>query len=792
MKLKEKFSKDSELYKNGFIFDVDTQTIYTTKNKTSVPLKYKDWDIEIVDFSTYSKERLIELGMSDEDNLIELIGGVNLNINERVEQRVFDINQFGDLQILQYGLDRKPHIYNTKDGSDSTNSNREKYHLQTRLHPLHENMCVGKYDFTHAKNTPFWHKSLIELYENKTEIDTLTLTEGQIKAFKGTMDGIPTVGLTSISHFKCKKTGTIHSEIIEIIRVCKIKNFIILWDGDCRDISSKALSENENLTKRPQNFYSFACTIKEMIQEFFPPKKLNVFFATIKSDELKQNPKGLDDLLIEYKDDKKEVLSDYSLIGEMPCKYFEWINITTDLGVKKMRKWFKLDSVKNFHDWHEEQINSQDFLYFGTTYKVEKNEPIKKIDANIKNYKRIGTEFYKLVKEPTPTGRKDDYTTEVVLNQWTKSTITDDHGKDAIKHIECFEGFTNHPSHVNYQSVVANHWNLYYNVSHTPVKGNWSNIELLLKHLFDEQYSLILDYITVLYRFPKEKLPVICLVSKEQKTGKSTFIYLMKLIYKQNMTLISNQDLVGDFNSHWTSKLIVASEETMLEKKEAYEKIKSLTTAKKITRNEKNKSQREIPCMVHFIFCSNHEDDFIKIDDYDSRLWIKKVKTIKQRIPNFDEKLEEEIPAFIEFIENREIEYKKQDRLWFLPKDFRTDAFRNIVENSEPQIIKDLRIKLEDNFINTGQTEIYTDATALKICFNLRENLAYIRKVVKEHLHKGELTPIKRFSVKYITPIGTEETYDKQGRCFVFKREDFVKEDNVKSKKVPVQMTISD
>jgi len=776
MKLNTTAEKHVELYKNKYLFDPNSQTVYTDRKNSTLPTNYENWEIEQVDFSLYIKERLDELGIDQGANEIELFGGVNEQPTARIKQRVFDINHFGDIQILQYGLNRKCHTYHVKDAESTSANNKENYNLQTRLHPLHENITVGKYDFTHAKNVPFWHKSLIELFEAKTEVDTLTITEGQIKAFKASMDGLPTVGLTSISHFKNKETGTIHSEIVEFIKVCKVKNLHILWDGDCRDITTWALEETGNVSQRPNNFYKFASTIREMLQEFFPPKRLNIYFVTIKSEDIDKNPKGIDDLLIDYAHERTDILKDYTNISDMPCKYFHWINITTENGVKNMRKWFKLDFVKSFYQFHIEKIQQKDFVYYGTTYKIEKGEPHKKIDANVKKYKRIGIDYYKLIEEPVPAGKKDEYSTEIVLNQWNKSTIIDDHGKDAIKHIECFEGFTNLPSHTNYQASVANHWNLYYNVAHNPIKGSWEHIEILLKHLFQEQYSMILDYITILYRYPKEKLPVVCLVSKQQATGKSTFVYLMKMIFKQNMALISNQDLVGDFNSHWTSKLIVASEETMLEKKDAYEKIKNLSTAKNITRNEKNKSQKEIPCMVHFIFCSNHEDDFIKINDTDSRLWIRKVQTIKQDIKGFDELLENETPAFVDFIQNREIEYKKNKRLWFLPKDFQTDAFRNIVKHSEPGIIKDLRIKIEDHFINTGQKELVIDTILLKTHFSLKDGQSYIRRVVKEYITKCELTEKQRFTANVLSPMGEIIELKKQGRCFIFKREDFVKD----------------
>lgn len=779
MKLKKDFEKHAKLYSAGFLFDANTRQIFAdTEKLLLIPEGYETWEAEKTDLKAYCKNRLKELGIKEKDNLITLIGGVNMGANEKCQQPVFLSNAFGDIEIAQYSLERRPYTFTTKGETHTSKSNREKYHVQTRLHPLHENMCEAKYDFTNAKNVPFWHKSLIELYEQNTPTPTLFITEGQIKAFKASFDGIPTVGLTSISHYRSKETGTIHPEIISFIKACAVQRLVILWDGDCRNISSSALKEGEDLAKRPNNFYKFAAKIREMIQDFFPPNKLEIFFATIKTEELRNAPKGIDDLLIEYQAEKNKVVKDVELIGDQPCSFFEWTNITNDTGVKKMRKFFNLESVKSFYQFHDSKIKDSEFVYFGTTYRIEKGEPLKKIDANVKNYKRIGTDYYKLTREHIPTGRKDEASYEIVLSPWTKQAIVDDHGKDVIDHIERYEGFTNDANHVDYQQVVGTQWNLYYNVDHASMPGDFPHIQKLLQHLFADQYSMILDYISVLYRRPMQKLPVICLVSREQRTGKSTFIYLLKLIFKQNMAVISNNDLTGDFNSHWTSKLVVGVEETAFDKKEAYEKIKSLTTAKTISRNEKNRPQREIPCMLHFVFCSNHEDDFIKIDDYDSRLWIRKIGSIAENIKNFDDKISDEIPYFIDFIQNREIEYEDQgERLFFNANDFRTDAFRNVVKHSEPALIKELREHLIDSFIQTGVAIQEMDAALIREKFLGRYELNYIQKEIFRSL--GLITKNSTLSFYYVDQHDEQKSvkaFRKKARFYTFKREDFIKE----------------
>jgi len=734
MKLKEEYAHLQELYNKGFRFNPDDETFFVEKSdkKFKLPTDFENWNVQKFNKDEYLNTRIQELGI-EKSNTVTLIED-----KSKSEYKIFTANKYGDIEILQYNLHRAPYKYEKKTTSAGT---KFEYNVQLRLNPLYADILNGKYDFSEAKNCPFWHPDLIEKFENKEVIDTLIITEGQFKAFKATNDGIPTVGITSISHFRDKEFKTLHPEIIEFIRVCEVKNIVILWDGDCTDISYNAIEKKEDLAKRPSLFYHFACKISDLVHDFFPNKKLKtVYFSTIKSSEIEHNPKGIDDLLTTNKTYKKQIVQSFNNIGLLPSLYIDWLPISTEEGKKKVRKFFNLQSVQAFYGFHAEKINGRDFVFQGSSYKIVKGLPVIEIPKDLKSYKRIGTDYYSLQKKPiAKTGMEQiDRMYEEILAPWTLPAIKSDHGKDADNYIERYKGFTNEASHTDYQQVIDGYWNLYANIQHEVEKGEFPMITKLLKHLFQEHFDneMIFDYFSVLYKFPWQKLPVICLVSKQQATGKSTFIYLLKLIFKQNMAIISNNDLTADFNSHWTSKLVVASEETLLEKKDGYEKIKSLTTAKEILRNEKNKTAQPIPCMVHFVFCSNHENDFIRIDDYDSRLWIRKVGTITEKIKKFDQLIENEIPYFIEYIQSREIKYKDSgERLFFHPMDFRTEAFKNVVAHSEPGVIKDLRIQFEDYFLKFRQNEISLTTKDLRQYFGARGDDFYLNKLMREYFH---------------------------------------------------------
>ncbi len=782
MKLLTEYEQHQEIFNFGYRFNPQDEIFYTDNIETfKHPEGYSEWKVQKIDTNKYLNERLKELGVKEKDIQVNLFD----KDGQRGEMPIFTANKHGDIEILFYNLERKCHLREVKTTSAGT---KFDYKVQKRLNPLYALFCKGKYDFWEAINAPFWHKSLIEAFEEGTEIETLTITEGQFKAFKASNDGIPTVGLTSIFHSKQSETKELHTEIIQFIIKCKVQKVVVLWDGDSRDISSKDLERGRDLTKRPGRFYKQVKNIRESLYKFVSPKKVKIFYATIKSASIEGEPKGIDDLLIVKNLPAKKIREEFANIGTLPGHYIDWMQITTDPQVKIMHIWFKLDYVGSFYQHHSEQIKNSSFVFDGNTYKIVKGVPVMEISADLKEYKIIGTDYYRLTTCTVPTGKKGEVVSETALLPWKPDMIKLQHGKDALHKLEVYKRFTNIPSHIEYKPVINNEWNLYFNVQHEKKKGDFPTIKTHLKHVFQEHYDMIIDYITVLYKYPMQKLPVICLLSKEQGTGKSTFLFLMKLLFKQNMAIVSNSDITGEFNSFWTSKLIAACEETVFDKKEAYEKIKAYTTQKSITRNEKNKSQTEIPCMLHFILCSNHENDFMKISKYDRRLWVRKVQPFKKRSADaditFDDRIEAEVPAFVDFIENREVQYKERGELFFHQTDFQTDAFKNLVANSDSELVKEIKESMIDYFLKWGTQTIELTAADLLQYFGISSKFGktYINKVLEQEFDavrntdsKGK-SKVDRYTFNDTNPNDLDQpiTISKTGRFWTLKREWFI------------------
>lgn len=786
MKLKEEYQEFEDLYKAGFVFDPEEKIVFVKDKKAKIPAKYNHWEVQVIDFGSYLKERLEELGATEEDNTIELVGGPGLGKKERCEQRIFTANEFGDIEILQYGLDRIPHSFYLNSEKHTTSPNREKYHVQKRLAPWHEHIMQGKYDFQNAKNVPFWPKYLIEKFENEEAVDTLIITEGQIKAFMAGINEFPVVGLTSITHYQSGKVlKNIHTEIIEFINQCKVKRVVILWDGDCLSISDKDLQNGKELTRRPVLFKNSALAIMREIEKY--SRNVEVYFAMINLYETES--KGLDDLLIKHKGSIEAIRSDFNAIGEVPGKYIAYEQIKGREAESKLNQFFHLKKVQQFYEFHEEKIQKKDFVFFGSTYYInEKGTPTIKVDKNLKFYKLIGTNFFKVKKTPITDkdGEVIDYTENLV--PWKADIIKLQHGNDALKNIEVFQGFCNVASHTNYQQVIGNHWNLYSDIEHTAEPGDFPNIDRLLKHIFEEHFDnqLIYDYFSILYTMPYEKLPILCLFSEEEGTGKSTFMKLVKMIFKQNMAIITSEDFMGNWNDHWISKLVVGSEETFFEKPQALDKLKNYSLAETLIRAERFVASQEIACIMKFIFNTNHKN-FLKLTRRSTRFWIREVKTLGgKQDPEFDNKIREEIKHFVDFICKRELAHKKVDRMFFHPSQYHTSALDTVIKETEPGIVKDLRDKLRELFYFNGDQEIYMTVGDLRDHFRIRENVgdSYLRNtVLREHLQVDLARPHPweyKFNVPKPSNPSEIMTVSGSGRPFVFYRKDFIeKEEDV-------------
>ena len=109
-------------------------------------------------------------------------------------------------------------------------------------------------------------------------------------------------------------------------------------------------------------------------------------------------------------------------------------------------------------------------------------------------YIRVGTQYFKIVSFPLLSG---DLTERMI--PWNYDTIRHDMGASFISSIPKYNGFCVTPSHNNYKRTIGDYLNRYQPIEHMLRKGSILYTEKFLRHLFEEQFELELDYLTSLF-----------------------------------------------------------------------------------------------------------------------------------------------------------------------------------------------------------------------------------------------------------------------------------------------------
>ena len=354
-------------------------------------------------------------------------------------------------------------------------------------------------------------------------------------------------------------------------------------------------------------------------------------------------------------------------------------------------------------------------------------------DETLRNespFVRVGTTLYKIVNQPRLNG---GYVKKRIV--WNNETLRQDYGKDYLANVPKYDGFCTVPDHVNYRQVIDNFLNLYEPIGHQPKEGDFSHIQALLHHIFGEQYELGVDYLQLLYLHPIQKLPILLLVSEERNTGKSTFLNFLKAMFRNNVTFNTNEDFRSQFNSDWAGKLIIVVDEVLLNRREDSERLKNLSTTLSYKVEAKGKDRDEIAFFAKFVLFSNNERLPVIIDPGETRYWVRKIHHLENDDTHFLQKLIEEIPAFLYFLQHRSLTTQNVSRMWFSPKQTETAALLKIIrcnkskyEVEAAELIKEIMECMEiDSF-----SFCLNDLLILLNLSQVRIDKHWLRKIVTE------------------------------------------------------------
>lgn len=668
---------------------------------------------------SFYQQRMDLIGVTEENNVIKLFNPeAEAPMPKYSDSKIFTEDQEGNIEILYYDIEGLAIMYHT-----DAKTPMPRFYKTKRLKEPKGDM---KYKMPKGVGTyPWFHPQLVHKFFLKEEIETLFLTEGVFKAWTACQAGMDVIGLSSITHY-AGPDRHLHRDIVRLIEVCKVSNVVVLWDGDCLDVSKKDIQVREEATRRPFGFFNAVKKIRKLIQnaQWDKPRAMpRVFFQYVKSNEIDNSPKGLDDLIIaeaarakkpkEQQEKRSAVVRD-ALDLMNKGRFFQKFEITTTTDL--LFQHFALHDVEKFYARHNHIIGEQEFFFRRDLYHYSETENKLRIlaPAWAQNIKWIGDEFYEEILVPSSYGDRRR------LEHRKKETLSARYGSDFKQYLQYYHGFVNLPSHFNYERIIEREggefYNRYFPFPHLPQSGNWDNILRFVKHIFGEEevthpktgdkylsWQLGLDYVQLLLLQPTQPLPILVLFSRENQTGKSTFGQLLKNMLGDNAIFIGNSDLQSDFNEIYTDKLLAICEETLLERRKDAERIKNMSTAKELTINPKGQKQYTIDFFTKFQFYSNNPR-MVYVTRHDDRYWIIQVPQLPKTDidPKLPQKMMEEIPAFVHHLRDREMVAKNESRMWFNPELLRTKTFLDTVRINEPTAATDLREHIRDMFYDCG------------------------------------------------------------------------------------------
>ncbi len=761
----------------------------------------------------FYQSRLAPLGVTKENNRIRLENpDYEPPMPQYFDAPCFAEDKEGNIVINFWSIDRQMINY-TKMGDGKTS------HLNAQLRPyklvrLREPKKDMKYRFPSSEGTtlgkdqsatyPWFAPSLCDAFEKREKIPTLYITEGSFKAWKACLLGIPTVGLTSITHY-ADINKSLHADIIRLIEACEVENVVILWDGDCLDISKNDIAERTNLTRRPWGFFNAAKKLRDLVRNL--PTNPYVWFAHVKSEVFEDKPKGLDDMLIcaEQKGTAPSVVEDALNLCRHDKRSYYFFKLDISSQTQTLIEYFKLekteDGAEAFYRRHANKIGQSEFFYFGDQYKYNEDENELKLLAPgwAQTIEWIGDEFFEVKIVP---GARQERRVLIPRKEGTLKKLYGDTVLKFVREKHCV-AFCNVPNHFNYQQIIerpdgGKFYNRYFPFRYAPTEGKCPTIIDFVKHIFGDgeiehggktlkNWELGLDYIQLLLTRPAQMLPVLCLYSPENATGKSTFTNFLIRMFGDNALQVGNADLQSDFNEQYADKLLIICEETLLERKRDAERIKAMSTAPQISVNPKGQRQFTIDFFGKFIFNSNNKR-MIYVSRHDERFWIIQVnKFTGKDNPNMLADMVDEIPQFVNFLKNRKLATDSESRMWFHLNLIRTRAFEEAVKVNEPQEASDLREKIRDMFLqeeSITQIEMTMKEVQTEF-FSAKTSQKWIQEMLKDYINvdlmrdSDGLAVFKRGEyIKYEYNENVNEWERKvkkyRGRPYLFERAKFI------------------
>jgi hypothetical protein len=604
---------------------------------------------------------------------------------------------------------KEPRTYLDHEGREQT----QKYQQQKGTRPL-----------------PFFMPGMVAKFQAAEVVPVLYLVEGELKAAAGFARGLAIIGMPSNTVVSDRKNDVrvLDGAISGFIRRCKVETIVLLHDADALTVK---WAHDKDLSLRPASFAQAVISFREMLQPVLDDESCalkRAFYMHGKRELCQKNAKGLDDMFQAFPNDQQAIVDDLGKHTEA-TRFFVGRNITTP-NYDLLRTYFAIgravDAHQAFYKLYAEYIGHREFIYKGRCYFPDGDEVkyVKHQDAA--RFARIGSDWYKWIYQPNGIGGMRE-----VLENFKVGEIARDYKKFPNFLDECpkYDGFTVEPNfNGEYQRVIRNNLNLITPLAWEPKPGDITNTLAFMKHIFGgaatvawqeveegdktvkrlvetpltgDTFTVALDWLTVLHNHPKHQLPVIILVSKENKTGKSTFLKWMTWIYGSNATILNQAQFQMKFNNHYASKFFIGLDEAMQNSDKSIEKdrLKHMVTSDEIMIERKGVDLKPVPFYAKLAFTSNDAEKVMKIDEEDTRWFVVKVPPLPNEDVDMQNKLIAEIPAWLDYIHHRKPHHERESRLWFKPEHFITEQFHKVREATKNRLERSIEHFIKDMFL---------------------------------------------------------------------------------------------
>lgn len=614
---------------------------------------------------------------------------------------------------------------------------------------------------------------------------TVYFTEGIFKAITLLEHGIKAIALPGIWGFKKKGQDIFKTDLMELLSIIKPTQIIFLYDSDFAEISNDA---GQITDKRPRNFFSSI----EAFSRAARTAKIPAFIALPNKHD--KSTKGIDDFLQALVPEEKAIEINALKNGTPRPKSFTTYSTNDPGDLRAIKERMHIARPEQFGAQHTTQINNK-FIFGKGTY-LHNHDSSKSTcihHAGAREFVRIGDDFYKHIEVASDAIGSRKYLKNISPRTIALEIGTECEPKKFYTWIPAFADFVNIPTRdIDPSPAVKSKggawlYNLHKGIELTPAPGDHPRISALLRHITSQEtdeksaraYTIMLDYLTIAWRRPAQKLPIVVLTTREGDTGKSTFLLLLKLIWGDAATHISNHSLTSQFNEEYITSEFALIDEGLIDKRQTLEAVKSLSTSPIGTINAKYMRPTTLDLYLKFVFTSNDPDNCIPVSDQESRFWVLSPPSLQgKRDPVFFQEMRKEVPFFMNTLQTRAFEFKPKERTYFSYPDLHTAALDRLRIGSKSWGEKELytivteifqSMKIETFGLSLG------DIPGLSPSFG-RFQQWELKKAVAALNAKGPINSTYKCPTLTLLPDGQEwQLTPKKGRHYIFSAAEVLK-----------------